>query len=239
MASRTYWDIFQDVIDQASLNNTFSDSTATTRLIKKAMAKAEVRARTDSEGYDKETSSTVTTVANQNNYPIPTWADRVKKMYVLIGNRRYYLDADRLLGDIAFDRLLNFPTVASDIPQYWSIQKNEILIFPKPSAGGNSMVIYYNPISTTINSDPANSSDIATPCNIKEWYEDLLFYKGCEAAFRQREQFDIAAVWGKEYDKIFAEFWNKVASPTTSPVSKYGRWRFANPNLYPMNMTKT
>ena len=56
MASETYWQIFQNIIDETSLNNTFSDWTATTRLIKTAMFKAEKRARTNTEWYDIETT---------------------------------------------------------------------------------------------------------------------------------------------------------------------------------------
>lgn len=239
MAKKTYGYLFQKVVDQTSLNNTFNDGTATTRLIKTVFSDTEIQARTETEGYDIETSVDVTTVAGQNNYAMPTGSDRVKKLFVLIGNRRYYLNADRLLWDIAFDRLLNFPTVASDIPQYWSIQKNEILIFPKPAAGGYTMTIYYSPISTTINVDPSNNSDVNTSCNIKEWFEDILFFRGVEAIFRQREQDNQAAIWEKKATDKFAEFWNKVANPTPSSLIKYGRGRFANPNLYPYNMTKT
>ena len=160
-------------------------------------------------------------------------------MFVLIWNRRYYLDADRLLGNIAFDRLMNFPTVSSDIPQYWNIQNNQINIFPKPATGWYQATIYYTPIATGINVDPSNNTDVNTACSIKEWFEDMLFFRGVEVIFRQREQDSQANIWEKKYNEKFAEYWNKVANTTPSALVKYGRGRFANPNLYPMNMTKS
>ena len=48
----------------------------------------------------------------------------------------------------------------------------------------------------------------------------MLTFKGCSAVFRQREQWDLVAAYDKDYEKIFAEYWNKVANATPNPVIK-------------------
>lgn len=238
MASKTYGYLFKKVINQTSLSNTYNDWTTTTELIKQTFSDVEINALSNAEWFDRETSFNFNTVAGQAVYPFPTGSDRVKRMFVLIGNRRYYLDADRLLGNIAFDRLMNFPTVASDIPQYWNIQNGQINIFPKPATGWYQATIYYTPIATGIVTDPTSSTDQNTSCSVKAGYEDMLFFKGVEMIFRQREQDSQANIWEKKYNDKYAEYWNKVSNPTPASIVKYGRWRFANPNLYPMNLTK-
>jgi hypothetical protein len=233
MASSTYWEIFQDIIDLTSLANTYADSTPTTRLIKKAIQKAEKRAQTNTMWYNTETTSTFSTTANVNSYVIPTGADQVKKMYLTNGTRRWYLWPDRLLNGIEFDKLQRVQTIRSDIPQYWSIQANQVLIFPTPSSGGYTMTVFQNNIATWINPSPSISTDQNTVCSIKEWYEDMLTFKWCSVVFRQREQWDLVAQYDKEYDKIFAEYWNKVANATQSPLIKSWKSWYVNPTLYP------
>ena len=103
-----------------------------------------------------------------NSYVIPTGADQVKKMYLTNGTRRWYLGPDRLLTSIEFDKLQRVQSIKSDIPQFWSIQANQVVIFPTPSAGGYTMTVYQNNIATGINPSPSISTDQNTACSIKE-----------------------------------------------------------------------
>ncbi len=239
MASSTYWNIFQDIIDLTSLSNTYADSSNTTRLIKTAIMKAEKRALENTEGYDKETTSTFTTTAGTATYAIPTWADRVKKMYVTISSRRYYLWADRFLEDIAFDRLQTVQTVRSDIPQYWTIQNNQIVIYPAPNTSSLVYTVTQNNIPTSINISPSSSADQNTVCSIKEGFEDMLVFKWCSAVFRQREQWDLVRQYDADYKELYAEFWNKVSSATSSPLIKWKRTSIIDPTRYPNTLTKS
>lgn len=108
----------------------------------------------DSQGYlllkyfENETSSTLTTVSQQQRYQLPAKVSKLKTATVTVGQLRYTPMIVHTRTD--WDRLNAMPYY-SDIPQYIFAWDNNVEIFPIPSTTGNTITLNYKRVVPIMN----------------------------------------------------------------------------------------
>lgn len=112
-----------------------------------------------------EDSQDIATVASQQKYDFPGNAGKIKAIKVKNGSTDYRPKRCKSFQQwIDINQSTNF---TSDIPEWWFTIGRKILLWPKPSAGGNTMTVFYRKrvrdlsvadyttgtITTTVNGD--------------------------------------------------------------------------------------
>lgn len=230
MAKKTYWEMFVDVVDQVWLTNTFDDWTTETRRIKRDINQIQKQVLSLSKTYLKKAWITISgwTVADQANYTIPVTVDKITNIQITSSSILYFPEH---ISISQFHRLANTNS-SSDIPIFFTIDKNELFIYPTPVS--NSLPIELNAwqIATDLDTDPSATTDQTTDLQIKEWYENVIYYYVLTEAFSRLEDFASWDRYDKKFDKIDLKYRNEVKNSTNSVVLKKWWTRFVDPNYY-------
>lgn len=90
--------------------------------------------------FFNERTVTDTTVANQANYPVPYNMKQMINVTVLIGSVLY--QPAEVATRKQYDALNVIP-FTNDYPQFYYIYNGEMLLWPAPSSGGNTITMHY------------------------------------------------------------------------------------------------
>lgn len=231
MATQTYWDMFTDVVDQVWLSNTFDDWTKETRRIKRDINRMLKQAVSIWGSYLKKDGVLISswTVADQNNYNIPATIDKVS----LIKITSWWVDYFPIEISInEFNTLINDTSSTSDVPVFFTIDKNQIYIYPTPASNSNPIEVNGSVYITDLNTDPSLTTDQNTVLDIKEGFENVIYYYALYMAYMRLEDSVLAGEFKLEHEKVMREYKNKVKNTTNNPVVKTWRTNFVNPNEY-------
>ena len=228
MAKKTFWDVFAKVARQVWLTNTFNDSTDETESIKEDINDIQKQVLSISKTYLKKAWILVSgwTVADQANYTIPTTIDKITNLQITSATVLYY---PKLISITQFHNLANTGS-SSDIPSFYTIDKNEIYIYPTPATNSNPIEVNAWEIATDLVTDPAVTTDQTTDLQIKEWYENVIYYYALNEAFSRLEDFASADRYDIKFEKLDKKYRNEVRNSTNSVVIKSGATGLTNPN---------
>lgn len=231
MAKKTFWEMFVDVVDEVWLTNTFDDSTTETRRIKRDINQVQKRVLSISKTYLKKAWILISwwTVADQANYTIPVTVDKITNIMITSSNINYYPDQ---ISITEFHKLDNTFNSSSDIPRYWTIDKNELFIFPTPITNSLPIELNAGQIATDLNTDPSVTTDQATALEIKEWYEDTIFYYALERAFFRLEDFASSDRSKIDFKDMMKDYKKEVSNPGNSVVIWWRDTRRVNRDYY-------
>ena len=230
MAKRTFWDMFNKVVRQVWLTNTFNDGLAETESIKEDINQIQKQVLSISKTYLKKAWISIVwgTVADQANYTIPTTVDKITNIQITSWWREYF---PQKISITDFHKLANTNS-SSDIPVFYTIDKSELYIYPTPVS--NSLPIELNAwqIATDLETSPSVTTDQTTDLQIKEWYENVIYYYSLSEAYNRLEDFASWDRYDVKFEKINKDYKNEVRNPTNSVVIKKWNTRFIDPNYY-------
>lgn len=230
MASKTFWKVFDKIKNLAWYSAlTFSDSDAQTLLIKELVNDKIKNTSTIVKWYIYNTDYTDTTVANQQEYSMPSWLDKINYIAIQVSWVDYF---PKKIWLTEFNKIRNTSTeTTSDVPVYYVIETNQIKIYPTPASSWNTITINWNPIASNLNTS-AGSTDQNTSIAIKEWYEELIEYAVLADLFRQREDLNQASSYESKYQEKLSQYKNEMRKKTSWIITKFShRDNFVNPNL--------
>ena len=230
MANKTYWDMFEDVVDQVWLSNTFDDWLTETKRIKRDINQKQKEVLSVSKTYLKKAWINIVwwTVATQKEYTIPTTVDKVSTVMVTVDSRDYYPEE---ISFQDFNRLANTEST-SDIPVFFTIDKAKLVLFPTPETSSLPIELNANQYATDLNTDPALTTDQATALEIKEWYENVIYYYALTEALARLEDFAASDRYERKQEKLELKYIKEVKNPTNSVVVKSWTKSFQDPNHY-------
>jgi hypothetical protein len=231
MANKTYGEMFEDVVDQVWLTNTFTDWLTETKRIKRDINQIQKQVLSISKSYLTKAGVLISwwTVAAQNNYDVPDAIDKITSVKITSGGINYY---PKEISNDEFHKYDNIST-SSDTPVFWTIDKTQLFIYPTPTSNSLPIELNANEFATDLNTDPSASTDIATALEIKEWYENVIYYYTLSEAFNRLEDFASGDRYLNKFEKIEKTYKNEVRNSTNNiVVSSSTRWA-VNPNLYP------
>jgi hypothetical protein len=230
MALKTYWEMFEDIVDQVWLTNTFNDWETETRRIKRDINDIQKEALSISKTYLKKAWVLIPwgTVADQKEYTIPTNVDKITLVQVTVDSRDYF-PAELWIQD--FNRLANTEQT-SDIPVYFTVDKTKLVLYPNPLSNGNAIELNANAFATDLNTDPSVTTDQGTTLEIKEGYKNVIYYYVLSEAFSRLEDFASADRYERKQDKIMVKYKDEVRNPTNSVVVKHGIQDTVDPNRH-------
>jgi len=230
MAKRTFWDMFSKVVRQVWLTNTFDDGLEETESIKEDINDIQKQVLSMSKTFLKKAWILISwwTVADQANYAIPATVDKITNLQITVSTVLYY---PTLISITEFHRLAN-TWASSDIPIFYTIDKSEIYLYPTPATNSNPIEVNAWQIATDLVTDPAVTTDQTTDLQIKEWYENTIYYYALSEAFNRLEDFASWDRYNIKYEKMFKNYKSEVRNPTDSIVVKAWSTGFINPNYY-------
>lgn len=232
MAKKTYWEMFVDVVDQVWLTTAFSNWTTETRRIKRDINDIQKQVLSISKSFLLKSWELIVwgTVASQAEYTIPTTVDKLSTVKVTVSSRDYFPIE---ISYQQFQRLANTESV-SDIPVYYTIDKTKLVLFPTPETSSLPIELNANIYATDLNTDPSASTDQNTDLQIKEAYQNVIFYYSLYQAFRRLEDFASADRYQADYKEMLQDYKDEVRNPTNNIVVKSGLQNFSNPNNFPI-----
>ena len=232
MANKTFWDMFNKVVRKVWLTNTFNDGTDETHSIKEDINDIQKEVLSISKSYLTKAWITVAwwTVADQNNYTIPTTVDKVTSVKITSWGINYYPTEVSLDVFHSFDNI----TTSSDIPAIWTVDKTELYIYPTPTSNSLPIELNANQYATDLETDPAVTTDQTTALEIKEWYENVIYYYALMEAFERLEDFASSDRQLEKHEKLMKKYVDEVRNPTNNIVVWWGRTRPVNPNNNPI-----
>jgi len=230
MAKKTFWDMFAKVVRQVWLTNTFNDGEEETESIKEDINDIQKQVLSLSKTYLKKAWILIGwgTVATQANYAIPATVDKVTNLQITVDTILYY---PQKVSITDFHRLANTNS-NSDIPVFWTIDKSEIYIYPTPVSNSNPIELNAWQIATDLETDPSVTTDQTTDLQIKEWYENTIYYYVLAEAFNRLEDFASADRYERKFDVMERKYKNEVRNPSNSVVISKWNTQFVNPNYY-------
>lgn len=231
MAKRTFWDMFAKVVRQTGLSNTFNDSTEETESIKEDINDIQKQVLSISKTYLQKAWIAIAwwTVAAQNNYTIPTTVDKVSFVQITSWWVEYFPTE---ISVSEFNTFANTSS-SSDIPSYWTIDKTKLYIYPTPTSSSLPITLNANQFATDLVTDPAVTTDQTTDLEIKEWYENVIYYYALNEAYNRLEDFASADRYLNKFEKLEDTYKKEVRSATNSIIVWSGRRRPTNPNDNP------
>lgn len=231
MASKTYWDMFVDIVDQVWFTNTFNDWENETRRIKRDINQIQKEVLSISKTYLKKAWIVISwwTVADQANYPIPTWVDKVSVIKITVWDTDYYPEE---ISIWEYHRLTRNTDNTSDISSYFTIDKDEIFIYPTPASSSNTIEVNASQYATDLSTDPGATTDQNTNLEIKEWYENVIYYYALHMAYMRLEDVWLADRYEIKHEKLLDKYKWEVSNPTNSILVSSWYRRPSNPNDY-------
>jgi len=230
MAKKTYWEVFEDIVDQVWLTNTFNDWLTETKRIKRDVNQIQKQVLSLSKTYLKKAWILISgwTVADQANYTITSTVDKITSIKITSSSVDYF---PKEISISEFHRLAN-TNASSDIPVFFTIDKAELFIYPTPVS--NSLPIELNAwqIAADLDTDPSASTDTATALEIKEWYENVIYYYWLNEAYNRQEDFASADRYDVKFKELFKKYKDEVSNPTNNIVVWWKSPRVINPNYY-------
>lgn len=230
MAKRTFWDMFNKVVRQVWLTNSFNDWEEETESIKEDINNIQKQVLSLSKTYLKKAWILISwgTVTDQANYAIPVSIDKITNLQITVATILYF---PQKISITEFHRLANTNS-SSDIPVFWTIDKSEIQIYPTPVTSSNPIELNAWQIATDLETSPSVTTDQTTDLQIKEWYENVIYYYTLWEAFNRLEDFASADRYERKFEKINKDYKNEVRNPTNSVIVKRWNTRFIDPNHY-------
>jgi len=228
MAKKTFWDMFNKVVRQVWLTNTFNDSKEETESIKEDINDIQKQVLSMSKTYLKKAWILISggTVADQSSYTIPVTVDKITNLQITSATILYFPE---LLSISQFHRLAN-TNASSDTPLFWTVDKNKIFIYPTPSTSSNPIEVNAWQIATDLVTDPAVTTDQTTDLQIKEWYENTIYYYVLAEAFNRLEDFASADRYERKFETMNKWYKNEVRNSTNSIVIKSWTTDYTDPN---------
>lgn len=86
-----------------------------------------------------QTVTTIATVASQQGYSIPAGVRKIVDIYVSVGSTVY--TPQPVYSPEAWNRILSAQLGESDVPQFYFVQDNKILIAPTPSSTAGTITV--------------------------------------------------------------------------------------------------
>ncbi len=221
MAKKTYWEMFNKIVRKVGLTNTFNDWTDETESIKEDINDIQKQVLSMSKTYLKKSGVLVSwgTVAGQAEYDIPTTVDKVSFVKVTVDSNDYFPEQITIPD---FNELVNI-NQSSDIPEYWVIDKTKLVLYPTPVTNSLPIELNANIFATDLETDPSVSTDESTQLEIKEGYENVIYYYCLNEAYERQED---TTLWDRQlnkYEKLMKEYKDEVKNSTNSVVVKH-RW---------------
>lgn len=228
MAKKTFWWMFNKVVRKVWLTNTFSDWAEETESIKEDINDIQKQVLSMSKTYLKKAGVLIVwgTVASQREYDIPDNVDKITLVQVTVDTRDYF---PRKLSIQDFNRLANTEQI-SDTPIYYTIDKTKLNLYPTPATSSNVIELNANIYATDLDTDPNSSIDETTELEIKEWFENVIYYYALNEAYERQED---VSLWDRQeakYTNILKDYKNEVRNSTNSVVVKHNWNNTVNPN---------
>jgi len=222
--------MFNKILRQTWNTNSFTDGTDETGSMKEDINDIQKQALSMSKTYLKKAWITIVwwTVAWQKAYNVPDTVDKITNVQVTVDSREYYPT------EISF---LQMQTLAnteqtSDIPVYFAIDKTQLVLYPTPESNSLPIEINANQLATDLEIDPSSSTDQNTALEIKEWYENVIYYYCLVEAFTRLEDFASADRYERKYNTMWKDYKNEVRKSTNNIVVKKWISDTINPNYY-------
>jgi len=230
MAKRTFWDMFNKVVRQAWLTNTFDDDIEETESIKEDINDIQKQVLTISKSYLTKAGVAISwwTVATQANYTIPATVDKITTVKVTDWDVVYYPDEISITEFHALDNV----NASSSVPIYWTIDKTELYIYPTPDTSSLPIELNANEFATDLETDPGVTTDQATDLQIKEWFENVIYYYALNEAYNRLEDFASADRYQVKFEKLEKRYINEVRNSTNNIVIWWVKRDYVNPNYY-------
>ena len=230
MAKKTYGEIFEDIVDQVGLTNSFNDWVKETRRIKRDINQIQKQVLSISKSYLTKAGVLIVgwTVVDQNNYTITDWVDKITDVKITSWWVEYYPDE---ISITKFHTLDNTNS-SSDIPVFWTVDKWELYIFPTPETASLPIELNANKYATDLITDPSVLTDQATKLEIKEWYENVIYYYALTEAFNRLEDFASWDRYDNKFKEMFKDYKKEVRSPTNNIIVWGKSEGIINPNYY-------
>ena len=230
MAQTTFWKMFNRIVRKAWLTNTFNDGKEETESIKEDVNTIQKQVLSISKTYLQKAWILIVwgTVATQKEYTIPTTVDKTSLVKITVDSRDYF---PAELWIQAFNRLANTEQ-ESDIPIYFTIDKTKLVLYPTPSTNSNPIELNANQFATDLDTSPSSTTDQNTLLEIKEWFENVIYYYALTEAFERLEDFASADRQLLKHDKLMIKYKDEVRNPTNSVVVKHKVPSSLNPNRF-------
>lgn len=230
MANKTFGELFNKVVRQCWLSNTFSDGTEETESIKEDINDKQKEVLTISKTYLKKSWVLISwwTVANQEDYDIPSTVDKVSFVQVTVDSNEYFPEK---LSIPEYNKLAN-SNQTSDIPLFYVIDKTKLRLYPTPQSASNPIELNSNVYATDLETDPSSATDENTDLEIKEWFENVIYYYALTEAFSRLEDFASADRYERKHEKLFIRYKDEVRNTTNNIVIKRGHRKVIDPNYY-------
>ena len=220
MANKTYWAMFNKIVRKVGLINTFADWLEETESIKEDINDIQKQVLSISKTYLKKAWVLIPwgTVATQKEYDIPATVDKISLIKVTVSSREYFPTE---IGIQEFNTLSNTEQV-SDIPLYWTLDKNKLVLFPTPETSALPIELNANVFATDLVTDSGSSSDENTELEIKEWFENVIYYYCLNEAYERQED---TTLWDRQLNKfttLMKTYRDEVRNSTNSVVVRHG-----------------
>lgn len=228
MAKITFWEMFKRIVGQIGLTNVFNDWKIETWLIKRDINQYLKEALSLSKSYQKKINQNIIwwSVASQNNYSIPDNIDKISYLRIKVWDV-YYYPSEISIWD--FNNVSN-NIQTSDYIQYFCINNNEILFYPTFVSNSNEITINWTEKMVDMETDSSSSDNEDTELDIKEWYENVIFYRALEYAYLRINELSLADRFWLKADRLFERFKNEVSAWTNSILIKNWSSKPLNPN---------
>ena len=228
----TYWQLFTKIVNQIWLSNTFSDGSEETASIKNDIRDIQNEVLTFSKPYNTKSWVLISwwSVAWQNNYDIPATVDKISFIKITSWGIEYFPEE---ISINEFQTLLNNSSSTSDIPVFFTIDKNQVYIYPTPASNSLPIELNSNEYATDLNIDESSTTDQNTSLAIKIGYINVYYYYCLSQAYMRLEDVWLADRYELKFEKLLKKYQEDVDNPTNNPVVKSWRSMFINPNNYP------
>jgi len=219
--SKTFGQLFSKVSRQTGQPYlTFSDGKGETHSIKEDISDIQKEVLTISGTYLTKSWVAIVggTVASQKSYDIPATVDKITSVRVTVDSNEYF---PNLIGIPEFNSYANTNQV-SDIPIFYVVDKGQVVLFPTPETSSNAIELNANIYATDLVIDPSVTTDSTTELEIKEGFENVIYYYALMEAFTRLEDFASADRYSVKFEKLFKGYEKKVHNTTNSVVVKRG-----------------
>lgn len=229
MAKKTYWAMYRKIVLKVGLTNTFNDWKDETESIKEDINDIQKQVLSISKTYLKKEWVLIVwgTVATQKEYDIPTTVDKITLIQVTVDSNEYFPTE---LWIQEFNSLSN-TNVSSDIPLYWTLDKTKLVLYPTPVTSSLPIELNANVYATDLVTDPSVTTDENTALEIKEGFENVIYYYCLNEAYERQED---TSMWDRQLNKfttLMKTYRDEVRNSTNSVVVRHGVPRRINRNF--------
>jgi len=229
MAKKTFWKMFDKVIRQVGLTDSFNSVTDEAVSIKEDINDIQKEVLSLSKTYLKKAWILISgwTVADQADYTITSTVDKITNIQITSWWVLYF---PKRISITEFHKLANINST-SDIPSFYTIDKNKLFIYPTPES--NSLPIELNAGQIATDLDTSTwSADETTDLQIKEWYENVIYYYVLTEAYYRQEDVSMWDRYERKFEKLQKKYENEVRNTTNSVVVSKWWISIVDPNNY-------